>query len=101
MDTLTAAPYNLVFGDSIFVKVTATNFYGDSVESNQGNGAIVLLVPDPPVNLRDNPPVTTAYVAGMLWDDPTSTGGAPIIDYKITYDQSTGVWVTLIDDVTD
>lgn len=83
---LTSSPFNLVFGDSIFAKVTATNFYGESESSNQGNGATILLVPDAPLNLADNPAVTTAYVIGLVWDDGHSYGGTPIIDYRITYD---------------
>ena len=39
--TLTAAPYSLLFGDSIFAKVVAMNYYGESQESEEGNGAII------------------------------------------------------------
>jgi hypothetical protein len=83
---LRAAPYNLVFGDSVFARVTAINYYGESIESDFGNGAIILLVPDAPINLQDVPAVTTAYVIGLQWIDGMSTGGATIIDYRITYD---------------
>lgn len=60
----------------------------------------MLLVPNPPINLRDNIDVTTAFVIGLIWEDDTSTGGTPVIDYKITYDQSTGVDITLVEGVT-
>lgn len=100
LDVLTSAPYNLEFGDSIFAKVAATNFYGESEFSVQGNGGIVLLVPDAPINLLDNTAVTTAYVIGVTWEDGSSTGGSPILDYKITYDQSTGIWATLQEGIT-
>jgi len=93
--SLTANPFSLNYGDSIVAKIIAINFYGESVESDAGNGAIVLLVPDPPVGLADNTAVTTAYVIGFTWNDGISTGGSPIIDYRITYDQSIGVYITL------
>jgi hypothetical protein len=41
----------LVWGSSVFASVTATNAYGSSLPSIGGNGAIILTVPDAPVNL--------------------------------------------------
>jgi hypothetical protein len=84
-----------VFGDSIFARVIAVNFYGESDPSDIGNGAIILLVPDSPIALADNTAVTTAYVIGFTWADGMSSGGSPIIDYRVTYDQSIDTWVTL------
>ena len=55
----------MVFGDSVFARVTAINYYGESIESDFGNGAIILLVPDAPINLVDVPSITTAYVIGL------------------------------------
>ena len=43
--TLLAAPYNLPYGSSIYAKVTATNDYGTSARSEEGNGAVILTVP--------------------------------------------------------
>lgn len=86
MLTLRSAPYSLVFGDSVFARVVAINYYGESLASDSGNGATILLVPDSPIVLSDIPSVTTAYVIGLSWADGTSTGGTPIIDYRITFD---------------
>ena len=86
ISVLTAQPFSLTIGNSIFAKLVAINYYGESSESIAGNGAIVLLVPDAPILLQDNTAVTTAYVIGFTWQDSFSTGGSPIIDYKITYD---------------
>jgi len=41
LDTLKADPYNLVFGDSVNVKVSAINAYGTSALSPIGNGALI------------------------------------------------------------
>ena len=83
----------MVQGDEIRAKVTATNSYGTSGESAVGGGDVVVLVPDPPINLIDDVDVTTAYIMGMLWQDPVNDGGKPIEDYVVSSDQSTGVWV--------
>jgi hypothetical protein len=59
--SLTEAPYMLEWGDSVYAKVLATNVKGSSTYSLQGNGGIILRVPDIPDNLRDMPDVTNAY----------------------------------------
>lgn len=98
---MTADPYSLSFGESVFAKVVAINYYGESVESDAGNGAIIQLPPSAPINLADNVVVTTAYVIGFTWNDGASTGGATIIDYRISYDQSIGSYVTLEAGITE
>lgn len=47
-----------------------------------------------------NTTVTSASVIGFSWSNGLSTGGSPIIDYRISYDQSTGIFVTLATGVT-
>jgi hypothetical protein len=46
---LIVAPFSLVQGASIFSYVIATNQYGDSLPSSPGNGAMIAVVPQPPV----------------------------------------------------
>lgn len=46
-----------------------------------GNGAIIVLVPDSPTNLANNPAVTSALKIGLTWSDGPSSNGKPIIDY--------------------
>ena len=50
-----------------------------------------------PIN---NPAVTTKSVIGFSWSDGASNGGTNVIDYRITYDQSTGNFITLATGVT-
>ena len=68
LTTLKEAPYNLLQGDSVWVKVISINTYGESALSEAGNNAVIQLVPDAPVNLlnvefdivdRANPETTT------------------------------------------
>jgi len=59
ISTLRSAPFNLPWGSSVFAKVSATNLYGTSDESLQGNGAVILTVPDAPLSVQDDPLVTS------------------------------------------
>jgi hypothetical protein len=49
--TLRGEPFNLPWGSSIYVKIIAYNLYGDSFESQVGNGAIIMTIPDAPTDL--------------------------------------------------
>ena len=85
--TLTELPFNLVFGDAVAVKLTASNAYGESLESDVGSGATIQLVPDPPINLANNLLTTLDDRIGITWEDGPSNGGSQIIDYEVWYDQ--------------
>jgi hypothetical protein len=61
---------------------------------------VIVLVPDAPVSPINNSAVTTKSVIGFSWSDGSSNGGTAVIDYRITYDQSTGNFVTLATGVT-
>jgi hypothetical protein len=43
--------FNLEWGSSIYAKLVAVNVYGDSVLSEEGNGAVMITAPDAPINL--------------------------------------------------
>ena len=60
-----------------------------------GSGAVIVLVPSSPVGLADNPSITNASRIGITWNDGLNNGGAPVISYRVSYDQSTGSWTTL------
>jgi len=38
----------------VFATVVAINYYGESLPSDPANGAIILLIPDAPILLKDN-----------------------------------------------
>lgn len=46
----------------------------------------MVVLPDPPTAIEDDTLVTSATVIGLKWQDGTSNGGTPIIDYTIMYD---------------
>ena len=85
--TLTSSPYSLALGDSVSVKIVSINIYGESTESSAGNGAVIQLVPDSPVNLVNDATTTTDTVIKFTWDEGSSNGGTSVIDYDIYYDQ--------------
>jgi hypothetical protein len=43
----------LPWGSNIYAKVLATNIYGDSELSDEGHEAIILTIPDAPINLAE------------------------------------------------
>ena len=51
---LQADPYNWILGDSIYAKVSASNVWGESAMSTAGNGALIVTIPSPPIDLLDN-----------------------------------------------
>jgi hypothetical protein len=54
LQLLRALPYSLVKGDSVYVKIISVNVYGDSVYSQEANGAVIQYVPDAPISLTNN-----------------------------------------------
>jgi hypothetical protein len=55
---------------------------------------VILTNPDAPTSLANNAAVTTATQIGLTWSAGAENGGAPVIDYRLTFDQGTGTWVT-------
>jgi hypothetical protein len=92
--TLQADPYFLELGDSIYATVTASNVYGESTPSTEGNGATILTVPYQPVGLATGVATNTKKVISLTWQNGFSTGGSPIIDYRLSWDAPTGLGVT-------
>jgi hypothetical protein len=54
VDAFRAAPFSLDWGSSVVTKVVATNAYGSSIESAEGNGAVITTTPDAPTDLEEN-----------------------------------------------
>jgi hypothetical protein len=98
--TLRAAPYSLVLGSSVSVKVESVNVYGDSAQSAAGSGAAIQLVPDAPIDLTNDATTTSDTVIRFTWTEGVSNGDTPVIDYAVYYDQGTGDFVELDSAVT-
>jgi hypothetical protein len=81
--TLRTSPYSLEWGSSVYAKVIATNTYGDSLESLEGNGAVITTTPDVPTSVAEVYADRTKSTLGLSWIAPVFTGGDVIIDYRI------------------
>lgn len=86
---LLAAPYSLPWGSGIYARVAAANIKGISEYSDEGNGAIILTFPDAPNSLQNNADASTGQEIVLVWSQGAD-GGAPIIAYRVSYDQGTG-----------
>ena len=84
-EVFTQVPFSLEWGQSIFATVDATNIKGTSEVSAAGNGAIILRVPDSPINLENVPSLTDFDSIGLNWADGSENGGAPVLDYRVSY----------------
>ena len=95
ISSLIIAPFNLAWGVDVYATVTAVNVYGSSTVSSEGNGAKILREPDAPVNLANDPAITTGSQIGLTWAQGLENGGTPVIDFTITYKFDTNDFVVL------
>ena len=72
----------------MYAKVVANNGNGDSLESVEGNGAVILTYPDSPSGLTETIASRTATSITFSWTAPTFVGGTPVIDYTVFYDNA-------------
>jgi hypothetical protein len=87
-------------GDSIWAKVSAVNFYGETDLSTEGNNANYYRVPDAPINLAENTAARTSTTNGITWSDGTNNGGLAILDYRINMRVEGGVYAVYASGVT-
>ena len=51
-----------------------------------GSGAVIQVVPDAPINLSNDPKVTSDKLIKIMWNSGLNNGGATVIDYTVFYD---------------
>lgn len=99
---LKAAPYSLDWGVGVYAKVIASNLYGDSLESSEGDGgAVITTTPDAPVNLAEDTFLRTKSTLGLTWNAASFTGGATITDFRIYISELGGSYSILASGLTD
>jgi hypothetical protein len=81
VSTLKNSPFSLEWGSSIFAKVVAINDYGRSLESPEGNGAVIITYADKPTNLAETVSARTATTITFTWVAGLLNGGSTVIDY--------------------
>jgi len=64
---LRASPFSLEWGSSVYAKVFATNSYGASLVSSEGNGAVITTTPDAPIGLAEDTSLKTKSSISLTW----------------------------------
>jgi len=95
VSVLRDSPFNLPWGSSVVARVLATNNYGSSDYSLNGNGAIIITSPDAPTSLAENTLLRSPTTLGIKWTAPSFTGGTSIIDYRINIAEVDGNFAVL------
>lgn len=95
ISVLRAGAFKLPWGASVHAKIVAYNYYGSSVASAVGNGAVILTLPDAPVSLLETVASRTASSITFTWSQGVSNGGAPVLDYRVSSDQATGSYTVI------
>jgi len=75
--------------------VESRNAFGYSTAYSNSVTILQAQVPDAPLNLANDPPVTDDSNIGLSWFPGAFDGASPVIDYRITYDQGVGTWIPL------
>jgi len=70
--------------------------------SDEGTGSSVFVpvVPDASISLLPVLSEITLTQVSFTWSDGAYNGGKPILDYRVSYDQGTAVWVDLEEGIT-
>ena len=82
------------------LKVEARNAFGFSIAFSNEVVVRAAKIPDPPMNLANDPSVTAAGVLGFSWTLGLYNGGSPIIDYRISYRKDAEAFAYLASGVT-
>lgn len=96
---LLANPFNLGWGSSVVAIVSAQNSIGSSVFSTQGSGAVILTIPNAPINVQNVANITNAYQIGIQWSNGLQNGGSNVIDYSVLYAKSSESVYTTISNI--
>ena len=83
-------PFGRDWGSSIDAKVVATNLYGDSLTSNDGKEAIIIIYPGAPLNLAELESVRTATSITFAWIEGEHNVGSTVFSYRVWSDNASG-----------
>jgi hypothetical protein len=92
------APFELAWGAEVYAKVLATNIFGNSLTSEAGNGAELITSPDKPLTVAEIVSERSATSISIQWDDGVSSGGKPVLDYRVSYALETDLTFTVAEE---
>jgi hypothetical protein len=75
----------------VFAKILAYNKYGDSIESEPGNGAKIITFADAPIDLAEDAMLRTHSSITITWAQGLNNGGSTVIDYRVTTKNSADI----------
>lgn len=84
----------LTNGQTYSFKIEARNLKGYSAFSNQVS-ILCSRIPDAPTNLAYTAQTSNDVQIALTWANGASNGGSSIIDYRVSYDQGSNVWLVL------
>eukprot|EP01041_Mallomonas_annulata_P013492 gene13492-28608_t len=89
-DSRSLSVNNLITGTEYFFAVSAVNSFGIGPIATSASGSITppLQVPQPPTNVSVNVNYGSATTLKVGYNSPNSTGGAPILKYRVEVDTS-------------
>jgi len=79
--------------------VKAVNIKGESLVSDVGSGGTIMTTPDTPIGLSKDEANSDATKVTITWQPGPLYYGANIIDYQLTYDQGTGNFIVLAENI--
>jgi hypothetical protein len=87
ISTLRSVPFSHTWGAQIIARLAATNVYGTSDYSAEGQGAVILTTPDVPLNLVEVAASKSATSISVSWQEGVQNGGTSVIDYTLSYQE--------------
>ena len=81
VSTLRNDPFFLEWGSSIVAKVVAINIYDRSLESPEGNGAVIINYADKPLGLTETVSARQATSITFTWTAGPLERGSAVFDY--------------------
>ena len=100
ISTLRSAPFSHAWGAQIVARLSATNVYGTSEYSPEGQGAVILTTPDVPLNLEEVAASKSATQISVRWQEGAQDGGTAVIDYTLSYQEAETLSESLVSGIS-
>ncbi len=94
--TTTYTTVTSLIPDKVYlIKILARNSFGLSTTYSNEVSIRAASLPDAPISLSNNVPVTTSGVIGLLFSQGAYNGGSPVLDYSISIRVGTNSYIEI------
>ena len=101
ISTLSYTTSVAISSNSIYkFKVESRNAFGYSTTYSNEVSIRAASISEIPINLANNVAITASGVVGLTWSAGASSGGSPVIDYRISYRAGSDAYTILANAVT-